>query len=218
MSSGEKYVAAAYGVFVVVVLVWVAILAAKLSRLERETGELAQLAEQVAALAGAAAGGGDSTRVAADAQALAERVRAAASREVRATVFLQYGGGATAELVTGLTARLRDGGYIVPVAEALPTDAHEVRYFHAPDRDAASALAKDTMEALKALGGPPVLVAEADGELWAAVSVDDSHVIANPFRPSGELAFGLLARARELRRAGRGKPKRGLRVWRPATP
>ena len=43
MSSGEKYVAAAYGVFVVVVLVWVAILAAKLSRLERETGELAQL-------------------------------------------------------------------------------------------------------------------------------------------------------------------------------
>jgi type II secretory pathway component PulM len=45
MSSGEKYVAAAYGVFVVVVLVWVAILAAKLSRLERETGELARLAQ-----------------------------------------------------------------------------------------------------------------------------------------------------------------------------
>ena len=44
MSSGEKYVAAAYGVFVVVVLVWVAILAAKLARLERETGELARLA------------------------------------------------------------------------------------------------------------------------------------------------------------------------------
>jgi hypothetical protein len=43
MSSGEKYVAAAYGVFVVVVLVWVAIIAAKLSRLERETGELVQL-------------------------------------------------------------------------------------------------------------------------------------------------------------------------------
>ena len=51
MSSGEKYVAAAYGVFVVVVLVWVVILAAKLSRLERETGELAGLAR-----AGPAAG------------------------------------------------------------------------------------------------------------------------------------------------------------------
>ena len=45
MSSGEKYVAAAYGVFVVVVLVWVAIIATKLARLERETGELVQLAQ-----------------------------------------------------------------------------------------------------------------------------------------------------------------------------
>ena len=44
MSSGEKYVAAAYGVFLVFVLVWAAIIAAKLSRLERETGELARLA------------------------------------------------------------------------------------------------------------------------------------------------------------------------------
>jgi hypothetical protein len=43
MSSGEKYVAAAYGVFVVVVLVWVAIIAAKLARLERETGELVRI-------------------------------------------------------------------------------------------------------------------------------------------------------------------------------
>ena len=44
MSAAEKYVAAAYGVFLAVVLLWVAILAAKLSRLERETGELVQLA------------------------------------------------------------------------------------------------------------------------------------------------------------------------------
>ena len=44
MSSSEKYVAAAYGVFVFVVLVWVAIVAAKVSRLERETGELVGLA------------------------------------------------------------------------------------------------------------------------------------------------------------------------------
>lgn len=44
MSAGEKYVAAAYGVFLVFVLVWAAIIAAKLSRLERETGELARLA------------------------------------------------------------------------------------------------------------------------------------------------------------------------------
>ncbi len=41
MSAAEKYVAAAYGVFLVFVLVWVAIIAAKLARLERETAELA---------------------------------------------------------------------------------------------------------------------------------------------------------------------------------
>lgn len=44
MSTGEKYVAAAYGVFLVFVLVWIAIIAAKLARLERETGELADAA------------------------------------------------------------------------------------------------------------------------------------------------------------------------------
>lgn len=43
MSAGEKYVAAAYGVFLVFVLCWVVIIAAKLSRLERETGELVRL-------------------------------------------------------------------------------------------------------------------------------------------------------------------------------
>ena len=46
MSAGEKYVAAAYGVVFVFVLVWVAIIAAKLSRLERETAELAELARE----------------------------------------------------------------------------------------------------------------------------------------------------------------------------
>ena len=44
MSSGEKYVAAAYGVVFVTVLVYVVIIAAKLARLERETAELAELA------------------------------------------------------------------------------------------------------------------------------------------------------------------------------
>jgi CcmD family protein len=46
MSSGEKYVAAAYGVVFVAVLVYVAIIAAKLARLERETAELADLARR----------------------------------------------------------------------------------------------------------------------------------------------------------------------------
>jgi hypothetical protein len=39
-------VAATYGVVFLFVLVWVAIMAAKLARLERETAELAQLARE----------------------------------------------------------------------------------------------------------------------------------------------------------------------------
>jgi len=50
MSQGE-YVAAVYGVVFVVVLVYVAIMAAKLVRLERETAELLELARRRAATA-----------------------------------------------------------------------------------------------------------------------------------------------------------------------
>ena len=45
MSPGE-YVAAAYAVVFVVFLVYVAIIAAKLVRLERQTGELLELARK----------------------------------------------------------------------------------------------------------------------------------------------------------------------------
>ena len=48
MTTGEKYVAAAYLVVFVAVLVWVAIIASKLSRLERDVGELAELARRKA--------------------------------------------------------------------------------------------------------------------------------------------------------------------------
>jgi len=42
--TGGEYVAAAYGVVFVFVLVYVAIIAAKLARLQRETAELLELA------------------------------------------------------------------------------------------------------------------------------------------------------------------------------
>ena len=45
MSSGEKYVAAAYLVVFVGVLAWVAIIASKLARLQREIAELVELAQ-----------------------------------------------------------------------------------------------------------------------------------------------------------------------------
>jgi CcmD family protein len=44
VSSGEKYVAAAYLVVFVGVLAWVAIIASKLARLQREVAELVELA------------------------------------------------------------------------------------------------------------------------------------------------------------------------------
>ena len=45
MSNAEKYIAAAYAVFLVAVLAYVLIISAKLGRLERELGELAELAK-----------------------------------------------------------------------------------------------------------------------------------------------------------------------------
>ena len=48
MTAGEKYVAAAYAVVLVAVLLWVAIIATKLTRLERELAELATLARRPA--------------------------------------------------------------------------------------------------------------------------------------------------------------------------
>ena len=46
LDEAGKYVAGAYVVFVVLILVYVAIMAAKLQRIERELSDLAGLAEQ----------------------------------------------------------------------------------------------------------------------------------------------------------------------------
>ena len=46
MSTGEKYVAAAYAVVLAAVIVYVAIIALKLGRFEREIGELTELARR----------------------------------------------------------------------------------------------------------------------------------------------------------------------------
>jgi len=94
---------------------------------------------------------------------------------------------------------------------SVPAGGHvTIRHAVPADADALAVLAKlDSSH-------PPrgaILVAEADGELWAAVSIDDSHLIANPFRPSGELAFRLLARARAVHRAERRQARRAASAW-----
>lgn len=40
-----------------------------------------------------------------------------------------------------------------------------------------------------------VLVAEVGGEVWAAVSLEDHHAVADPFRPTGERVPGARAGA-----------------------
>jgi hypothetical protein len=45
-STGGKYVAAAYCVFLAIVLVYVAIMASKMARIERELGALDDLADR----------------------------------------------------------------------------------------------------------------------------------------------------------------------------
>jgi hypothetical protein len=66
----------------------------------------------------------------------------------------------------------------------------------------------------------PALVAEVGDEIWAAVSLRDSHVVADPFRPSGAVVPVLVERARQLRRADRRERSRqrfgGVRLARPA--
>jgi hypothetical protein len=50
-----------------------------------------------------------------------------------------------------------------------------------------------------------VLVAENEGELWAAISAQDGHVAADPFRPSGASAERLRehVHAEQARRPGK---------------
>jgi hypothetical protein len=48
-----------------------------------------------------------------------------------------------------------------------------------------------------------VLLAVMGDEVWAAVSVEDLHAVADPFRPAGDLVLLLLERARQMRREER---------------
>jgi hypothetical protein len=85
-----------------------------------------------------------------------------------------------------------------------------IRYAEPDDADALETLAElDSSRAPRGL----VLVADVDGELWAAVSMDDHHLVADPMHPTAELVWLLLERSRQLRRANRGRFQRFPRVW-----
>jgi hypothetical protein len=108
--------------------------------------------------------------------------------------------------VTNLLNKLRG-----PV-QSVPTSADVViRYARPDEADALDELAQ--LDSSRAPRGD-VIVADVTGELWAAVSVDDGHAVATPFRPSGELTFRLSERARELNRAGSDRTRRPRGGWR----
>jgi hypothetical protein len=100
--------------------------------------------------------------------------------------------------------------------QSVPTGAH-VTIRHALPSDAEALVVLAKLDSSHPPHGAS-LVAEVGGELWAAISVDDGHVIATPFRPSGELAFRLIERASELRRVERRRTRRAANGWRPPEP
>ena len=96
--------------------------------------------------------------------------------------------------------------------QAIPSGAPALtlRYAVPADGDALDRLAQ--LDSRRAPRGV-VLVAEVGGELWAAISLDDHHAVADPFRPTGELVALLVERARQLRRAESGRLGALPRVW-----
>ncbi|HWT22063.1 MAG TPA: hypothetical protein VN213_01015 [Solirubrobacteraceae bacterium] len=100
-----------------------------------------------------------------------------------------------------------------PVQEP-PVARHTLRYAGPDDAEALAQLAD--LDSSRPPRGV-VLLAEVGDELWAAVSLDDGHGVADPFRPSADLLLRIHERARELRRAERGRMERLPRVW-PAAP
>jgi hypothetical protein len=61
---------------------------------------------------------------------------------------------------------------------------------------------------------PPVLVADLEGQLLAAISLADGAVVANPFQPTVALVELLRARERQLRGGPfQHRPRPRLRAW-----
>jgi hypothetical protein len=59
----------------------------------------------------------------------------------------------------------------------------------------------------------PVLLAEVDGQLRAALALTDGTVVADPFHPTADLIDLLRARARQLTATSQPRRSRRLRSW-----
>ena len=59
----------------------------------------------------------------------------------------------------------------------------------------------------------PLLVADIDGELSAALSLSDGSAIADPFRPTADIVALLRAHAAAATPTPRRRPRRALQPW-----
>ena len=110
--------------------------------------------------------------------------------------------------MTATTFMNRNLGPVQAIDDHSP--ALTLRYAVPADADALQRLAQ--LDSGRAPRGT-VLVAEVGGDLWAAISVDDHHVVADPFHPTGELVALLVERARQLRRSQRSRRSLVPRLW-----
>jgi hypothetical protein len=85
-----------------------------------------------------------------------------------------------------------------------PAASLTIRYATADDADAIRRLA--ALDSARQPRGA-ILVAEVAGEPWAAISLEDFHAISDPFRPSADLVWLLVQRARDIERAGGGRTR-----------
>src|SRR5215217_7934646 len=97
-------------------------------------------------------------------------------------------------------------------SDAVPmTSTADITIRRADARDAESIARLAALDSTRPPSGL-VLVAENHGELWAAISADDGHVAADPFRPSAASAERLRSHVHVVGDGGRaGTLRRWLR-------
>jgi hypothetical protein len=86
---------------------------------------------------------------------------------------------------------------LIGPSQSVGRDAPSVTIRYARPDDAGALVDLAYLDSSRAPAGV-VIVAEVGGQIWAAQSLDDGHAVADPFRPSGELAFLLSERARQV--------------------
>jgi hypothetical protein len=93
-----------------------------------------------------------------------------------------------------------DAGGLSQVESVHMTAPADITIRRARARDADSIVRLAALDSTRPPAGV-VFLAEAAGEPWAAISADDGHVAADPFRPSGDSARRLRAYVRTLHAA-----------------